>query len=558
MYEVGLGDSPMSIARKLTGNPRQHVALLAANPHKPIVHVRGIPTFASLGVGERLNVPPGFVGGDFDHLAPVERTEVVFTDPQITQQRKETEERPELRARAKAHEEKFGWGPAGQFYEKEYLRKKKKAEAHEAGSPFDVFVDVITAPVKAAGAVIETTVDAVDTIGEAVGGVPILGDVTRIVSDVYTAPLRLTQDIASGARIDQAVLKAAKDQVRIVREAAPYAQIVISVVPGIGTGVSAAMSAGIALAEGRGIDEIAKAAIRGALPGGPLAVAGFDAALKVAQGQNVGKVALESARELIPAGPGRQAFDIGLAVATGENIQNALTQGFMDLSVQQMGVISSDWLKSVASTPDIVKSLAAIPKDVTSGYALAMGALSHEGISPQALRAMRQKLTGKALEGFDLAVRSAEKRMPGITNALPPLSVPSPKAKADLEKLAKLSPKEQEELRQLVALKKLSPKEQENLRQLAAIKKLSPKEQEQLRQFAALKKLSPEDQKALAAMSPEERAQLRELELAKLSPKEQEDLRNLAAAPPTPAPPAPTPPPAAPSAFQYGPYPRAV
>lgn len=546
MYEVGLGDSPMSIAGHLSGNAQRYTELLAANPHKPIVYVRGTPTFASLGVGEHLNVPPGFVGGDFDDLPPVERTEAVFTDPQITQQREEQRQR-----RFETHGQR----------ERAAARDIK---LRESKSPFDVFVDVLTAPVKAAGAVIETTVDAVDTIGEAVGGVPVLGDVTRIVSDVYTAPLRLTRDIASGARIDQALIKAAKDQVRIVRDAAPYAQIVISVVPGIGTGVSAAMSAGIALAEGRDIDEIAKAAIRGALPGGPLAVAGFDAALKVAQGQNVGKVALESARELIPPGPGRQAFDIGLAVATGENIQNALAQGFMDLSEQQMGVISSDWLKSVASTPDVVKALAAIPKDVTSGYALAMGALSHDGISPKALRAVRQKLTGKALEGFDLAVKSVEKRMPGITTAvLPPLSVPSPKAKADLEKLAKLSPKEQEELRQLVALKKLSPKEQEDLRQLAALKKMPPKEQEQLRQLAALKKLSPEEQEALAAMSPEERAQLRELELAKLSPEEQEDLRKLAEAPPEPAPaPAavapPVPAPAAPSAFQYGPYPQAA
>lgn len=498
MYVVGLGESPTSIALKFKGNRAE---LLAANPHKPIVHVRGIPTFASLGVGEQLNVPSGFValGGDFDDLPPVERTEVTFTDPQITQQREEQKQRRfethGQRARAEARDKKL----------------------RESSSPLDVF-DVLTAPIKAAGAVIETTIDAVDTIGEAVGGVPVLGDVTRIVSDVYTAPLRLTRDIASGARIDQAVLKAAKDQVRIVRDAAPYAQIVISVVPGIGTGVSAAMSAGIALAEGRDIDEIAKAAIRGALPGGPIAAAGFDAALKIAQGQNVGKVALESARELIPPGPGRQAFDIGLAVATGENLQNALAQGFMDLSVQQMGVISSDWLKSVASTPDVVKSLAAIPKDVVPGYALAMGALSHEGISPKALRVMREKLSGKMREGFDLAVESVEKRMPGITAALSPPSAPpparkpptlrrdlSPKAKADLEKLAKLSPKEQEGLRQLAALKKLPPKRQEELRKLAEAK---------------------------------------------------------AAAPPTPAPPmtpaAPTAiAPPAPQAFQYGPYPQA-
>lgn len=62
MYEVGLGDSPSSIAGYLSGNPHRYGELLAANPHKSIVHVRGAPTFQSLGVGEQLVVPSGFVG----------------------------------------------------------------------------------------------------------------------------------------------------------------------------------------------------------------------------------------------------------------------------------------------------------------------------------------------------------------------------------------------------------------------------------------------------------------------------------------------------------------
>ncbi len=524
MYEVGLNDSPMSIARKLTGNPRQHVELLAANPHKPIVYVRGIPTFASLGVGERINVPPGFVGGDFDDLPPVERTEAVFTDPQIAQQREEQRQR-----RFETH---------GQ-------RERAAARDIKLRESGDFFDWIATAAEDIGGFVVETARAAVET-----------------TIDIATAPARLALDIASGARIDRAVLKAAKDQVRIVRDVAPYAQTVISLVPGIGTGVSAAVSAGIAIAEGRDLDEIAKAAIRGALPGGPIAAAAFDAAIKVAQGKNVGEIALESARDLIPPGPGRQAFDIGLAVATGENLQNVLADELAQFSETQLRSIGSDWLKT--ASPTVVDAVSMLPEEVSHGSTLAMGMLSQEGMSPKALRAVRQKLSDRVRDGFDRAIRAAENGMPGITAALSPPSAaptarkpptlrrgPSPKAKADLEKLAKLSPKEQEELRQLVALKKLSPKEQEDLRQLAALKKLSPEEQEQLRQLAALKKLSPEEQEALAAMSPEERAQLRELELAKLGPKEQEDLRKLAEA--KSATPAPT----APRAFQYGPYPQA-
>lgn len=61
-YTVGLSDSPMQIAGTLSGNPGRYKELLAANPHKSIVMVGGHPTFASLGVGERLNIPLGFIG----------------------------------------------------------------------------------------------------------------------------------------------------------------------------------------------------------------------------------------------------------------------------------------------------------------------------------------------------------------------------------------------------------------------------------------------------------------------------------------------------------------
>ena len=72
MYEVGLGDSPMRIARKLAGDARRYSELLAANPHKSVVHVGGQPTFATLGVGEPLFLPLGFLGASYaDELAAV-------------------------------------------------------------------------------------------------------------------------------------------------------------------------------------------------------------------------------------------------------------------------------------------------------------------------------------------------------------------------------------------------------------------------------------------------------------------------------------------------------
>jgi hypothetical protein len=60
MYEVGLGESPMSIAGALSGNPARFGELLAANPHKPLARVHGRVTFAVLVQGEFLHVPHGW------------------------------------------------------------------------------------------------------------------------------------------------------------------------------------------------------------------------------------------------------------------------------------------------------------------------------------------------------------------------------------------------------------------------------------------------------------------------------------------------------------------
>ena len=400
---------------------------------------------------------------------------------------------------------------------------------------FDSVVKVVTSPVraiakgassagkaagKAVGGAIKTASDAADAIGKAAGNIPVLGDATRLVTDAAASPLKLAKSIASGTRIDRALVKSIKDQVRIVREAAPYAQTVLSVVPGVGSGVSAAIGAGVALAEGRSIDEAAKAALRSAIPGGPVAVAGFDAALKVAQGKNVGQAALESARALVPP-EARSAFDVGLAVVTGENIQTALVQGFTSMARDQLNGIAADWTQSISSNPTILNALATIPPDVKQGYAIAMGVLEHEGVSPSALHVVRSKLDAKAREGFDLALKSAEKTMPGITAAALAPPPPPPPRKAPT-------------IRTAPSPAALAPKKLPSLRSGASAKARADLE--------ALSKLSPSDRAALAALSPAQQEQLR-----KQAPTAKQPSAAKQATPPALAP-APT----------IGPYPPSV
>lgn len=51
-----VGETPMSIARALTGDPRRYGELVLANPHKPVRE----ETFASLVEGEYLFLPPSW------------------------------------------------------------------------------------------------------------------------------------------------------------------------------------------------------------------------------------------------------------------------------------------------------------------------------------------------------------------------------------------------------------------------------------------------------------------------------------------------------------------
>lgn len=328
-------------------------------------------------------------------------------------------------------------------------------------------------------------------------------DVTRIASDAATAPLRYAKAVAEGQRLDKVAINALKDQVRIAKEAAPYAQTVISLVPGVGTGVSAAIGAGLALAEGKGIDEAAKAAIKSALPGGPAAAAAFETALDVAAGKNVAESALENARELVPEGAARQAFDIGLAVATGQNVQDALVEGFMDMGSAQLQDLAGDWLDEAlkqSGADELRARIEPLAQQAKDGYALAMAAASQEGVGEMALAALRQKLAPEHQEGFDAALKAMEQVRPWAKRVITAPKVPRPSRKpskkpptfttrpspapspaptrrpptfqkrqpTDLERLAKLSPQEQEQLRQLAALKKLTPQQREALRALDA------------------------------------------------------------------------------------------
>ncbi len=151
------------------------------------------------------------------------------------------------------------------------------------------------------------------------------GAVRSLAPDVGT---RFFVDTAMAAARGENILKAAQNAAQAgigdVRKSLQFAAMVAPFIPGIGTGVAAALGAANALAAGQPITDALIAAARSAVPGGAIAQFAFDTAMNLAKGKKIGEALLDSARSRLPGGPAAQAaFDAALALAKGKNIQDA-------------------------------------------------------------------------------------------------------------------------------------------------------------------------------------------------------------------------------------------
>ena len=140
---------------------------------------------------------------------------------------------------------------------------------------------------------------------------------------------RFFVDTAMAATRGENILKAAQTAAQAgigdLRKSLQFAAMVAPFVPGIGTGVAAALGAANDLAAGQPITDALIAAARTAVPGGAIAQFAFDTAMNLAKGRPIAQALLESARSRVPGGPAAQAaFDAGLALAKGRNIQDAM------------------------------------------------------------------------------------------------------------------------------------------------------------------------------------------------------------------------------------------
>jgi len=190
----------------------------------------------------------------------------------------------------------------------------------------NVVKDVGRVAQKAAG----TVGKAVETVKRATGPIGAITDFAWRMSPAGQAVtwgrrgLEAASALARGERIDRILRRAAQAGIADVRERLKFAEMVAPFVPGLGTGVAAALGAANALASGKPITEALISAARSAIPGGKIAQAGFDVAMNLARGKNLSEAALSALRAQLPGGPAAQAaFDAGLTLAQGKKLQDA-------------------------------------------------------------------------------------------------------------------------------------------------------------------------------------------------------------------------------------------
>jgi len=221
--------------------------------------------------------------------------------------------------------------------------------------------------------------DAADTagkVGDVVGKVA--STVGKALVDSVTWPFDVAINVAKGQRIDRAMLGGLKQALHSAEVIGPYVEAVVSFVPGIGTTIAAAIGGGLALAEGKPIDEILLAATAGAIPGGVFVKDAYD----------IGKAAVEKK-------PMLEILEKGIIDLAG-NLGVVIPEGTKDALMHGLG-LAQDTINGVAiAAEDVKKAIDLVPDP-------AKKALIREAIHP-----------GSKINVGDIVLQSAIDSIPGI------------------------------------------------------------------------------------------------------------------------------------------------
>ena len=273
----------------------------------------------------------------------------------------------------------------------------------------------------------------VTSVGKKLGDVPVVGKGLHAVYNLGPAGLiELSANIASGARIDKAVLQHFKNQIQDVRDVAPYVQTIVSFVPAVGPGVSGAIGAASALSRGKPISEAIIAGVKESLPGGPLALAALDVAIAGVQGKPISQLALNAiplpedqkqyvmqavmaakdiaqgkridhaiydrGKNLLPP-DAQKALQIGVALGHAKSLQDVMKTAAKEAVPKLLDAAKI----KVATDPIVNAGVKTLKGDIQKGFLKGSGLVSFK-FSPTELHSVRDSLKPEEKKGFDLAV----------------------------------------------------------------------------------------------------------------------------------------------------------
>lgn len=262
--------------------------------------------------------------------------------------------------------------------------------------------------------------------------------------EMLTAPEKAALEIITGKQIQITSVSVSPEQL------AQAVQAALSFVPVIGTGINAAIAAGEALASGENISDAFVDAAKAAIPGGPLVSKGFDVAYgaikAAANGQPVDEIVLAGLREGLPSDAAKKAFDIGAALAHGQNIQGAL--------VSAGAALAANGLNQIALPPILSDVAKALPPETTR--------VASAIVNNPTLTNLAATEIAKRLGTNEATVHEAAKAVTAAKNS---------KAMAAI---AQMSPEDQKRMMAYAALAKLTPEQRKQLAAYVAAKTKKP------------------------------------------------------------------------------------
>lgn len=241
-------------------------------------------------------------------------------------------------------------------------------------------------------------------ISHSIAKVPVIGTpVNAIVNMSTTGPLQFTDSVLKGKRIDKAGLQLVKDHVSDVKTLAPYAQGVVSLVPGVGSGVSGIIGAGAALASGRPINDAIQEGIADSIPGGPLAKTAFNISADAIQGKpfNVARIQIPGVDPVIL----KNTLALTSQLASGKPVSKAVEDAAIaNLPPNVQTAIKIADGQGVNSTAAIINaSLGALPPDLRKAVSTGLSVGHARQLQGQAVQMLNLGASKLADEGSKVA-----------------------------------------------------------------------------------------------------------------------------------------------------------